>query len=88
MPVPPGPEDETALLRDLHDDYVWKVNAAVGEGREDLIADLVEEYSDAAMRLMAAYHAAPCERPGCPACARPLPPPLQTRRGLWKFLRG
>ena len=27
--------DVRQALRELHDDYVWRVNAAVGEGRPD-----------------------------------------------------
>ena len=29
-------KDETERLRELHEDYAWQVNAAVGEGRDDL----------------------------------------------------
>jgi hypothetical protein len=49
MPAPISPADE---LRDLHDDYTWEVNAAVGRG-EDLIVDrLAREYTDRALRLI------------------------------------
>ena len=35
--------DETDRLRDLHDAYSWELNAAIGEGREDLVAGLVDD---------------------------------------------
>ena len=52
VPVPTG-EQETARLRDLHDDYAWELNAAIAEGREDLIAGLVDDYLAAAVQQMA-----------------------------------
>jgi hypothetical protein len=36
----------------LHDEYVAAVNAAVAEGREDLVDHLAEEYPDEALRIM------------------------------------
>ncbi|MCW2792266.1 MAG: hypothetical protein JWO76_1364, partial [Nocardioides sp.] len=35
-------------LRELHDTYVWEVNAAVGEGRLDLVWQLADDYLDQA----------------------------------------
>jgi hypothetical protein len=49
MSAQPG---EVQRLRDLHDFYVWKVNAAVREGREDLVRELVDDCYDAAMQAM------------------------------------
>ena len=43
-------EDETARLRALHDEAVWQVNAAVAEGRYDLVASLTDDYVDAALQ--------------------------------------
>ena len=43
---------ESDLLRELHETYVWKVNAAVEEGRMDLVWDFADEYTDEALRLM------------------------------------
>ena len=37
-------DDETERLRALHDQYVWEVNAAIAEGRGDLVAQLVADY--------------------------------------------
>ena len=37
---------------ELHDAYVWEVNAAVGEGRLDLVWQLADEYLDQALELM------------------------------------
>ena len=34
---------ESDLLRELHETYVWKVNAAVEEGRMDLVWDFADE---------------------------------------------
>ena len=69
---------QTARLRELHEDYAWKVNAAIAEDREDLIDGLCEEYADEAVRLLTG---AP---PGDP---RPPPqPPPQSR--WWSLLAG
>src|SRR5438094_3903532 len=46
-------EELDARLRALHDDYAWKVNAAVAEGREDLIRRLSDEYVEEAAHLLA-----------------------------------
>jgi hypothetical protein len=61
-------------LRELHEAYVWKVNAAVGEGRDDLVWRLVDEYTDQALRLMTAEHGTACDRRDCAMCHRPAPP--------------
>lgn len=39
-------------LRALQDHYTEAVNAAVAEGRDDLVAELVADYPDAAMRML------------------------------------
>jgi len=39
-------------LRELHDHYVYLVNVAIEEGREDEIDDLVARYPDEAARLI------------------------------------
>ncbi|MFL6129702.1 MAG: hypothetical protein ACJ73E_11625 [Mycobacteriales bacterium] len=71
-------------LRKLHEDYVWRVNAAIGEGREDIVARLVAEYPDAALRLLTECAAPACDRPGCAACAAPRPrAPTGGRRARW-----
>lgn len=69
----------TDRLRDLHDAYVWEVNAAIEEGREDLVWRLVDDYTEAAVREMRADYASPCERPDCAMCTRPRP----ARRHRW-----
>ena len=48
------PEDLSRHLRDLHDAYVDKVNRLVAEGREDLIQELVDAYSEEALAAMTA----------------------------------
>ncbi len=62
----PIPTDETGRLRDLHDSYVWKVNAAVGEGRDDLVRQLCDEYLSEAMAIMGGVRPA---APAAPAAA-------------------
>ena len=47
---------ETERLRDLHDAYIWELNAAIGEGREDLVAELVEDHLADAMHEMSGGH--------------------------------
>jgi hypothetical protein len=67
---------QTDRLRELHEDYAWKVNAAIAEGREDLIDTLCEEYAEEAIRLIT----------GVPP-GDPNPPPPAPRRG-WRALLG
>lgn len=81
--MPPA-GDETARLRELHDEYVWQVNAAIGEGREDIVWRLVDQYLDEAMREMTAGFGPGCEHIDCAVCARPRPAP--TRRRWWHRL--
>jgi hypothetical protein len=40
-------------LRELHDDYVFQVNSAIEEGREDVVEVLDARYPDDAARLIA-----------------------------------
>lgn len=71
--MPPDPE-QTARLRELHDEFAWKVNAAVAEGRDDLIERFSEEYVELAVRMLTGGPAAggtACGREDCPACTRP-----------------
>jgi hypothetical protein len=39
-------------LRELHDAYVWEVNAAVGRDEDELTERLSDEFTDRALRLM------------------------------------
>ena len=41
-------------LHALHGEYVDAVNRAVAEGRDDVVADLVAQFSDEALTLMSA----------------------------------
>jgi hypothetical protein len=79
-------DEETARLRALHDEAVWQVNAAVAEGRYDLVAELTDEYVEAALSELTSDHPDPCTRPHCPSCGRALPAPR--RRGWWERLLG
>jgi hypothetical protein len=61
---------ETRRLRELHETYAWQVNAAIGEGREDIVRQLCDDFLSEALEIMAAGQTAvPCTRPDCPACA-------------------
>ena len=66
MPADPR---QTARLRELHQDFAWKVNAAVAAGRDDLVDALCEEYTEEAVRLLT----------GTPAARQPPPPTRATR---------
>lgn len=41
-----------AELIELHDSYVWQVNAAVSAGRDDLVWSLAQEFPDEALDLL------------------------------------
>ncbi|MBM7808926.1 hypothetical protein JOD57_004763 [Geodermatophilus bullaregiensis] len=43
-----------AELTELHESYVWRVNAAVAEDRLDLVRELHEEYVEAALQRILA----------------------------------
>ena len=74
---------DTDLLRELHDAYVWEVNAAVGEDRMDLVWQLADEYTDRALRLMTETESPGCGRPDCVVCARPSQPSSRPARRRW-----
>jgi len=79
---------ESDLLRELHEVYVWKVNAAVEEGRMDLVRNLADEYTDEALRLMISLESSTYLRPDCAVRAaggsRPIASP---RRRRWWWTR-
>jgi len=82
MPADPR---QTARLRELHEDYAWKVNAAIAEGRDDLIDALCEEYADEAVRLITgAPPGGPSPPPSPPSPPRSLPPSPPASR--WRSL--
>ena len=80
---------EPDLLRELHEAYVWKVNAAVAEGRMDLVWEFADEYTDEALQLVYALGSPGCGRSDCAVCAggasRRAPPPR--RRRFWRRRR-
>jgi hypothetical protein len=79
----PGDPQQTARLRALHDDYVWEINAAVAEGREDLIATLCGQYLEDAVQILAEDLPASgprCGRPDCGVCGSARPAPARRRR--------
>jgi len=61
---------DTDSLRELHETYIWEVNAAVGEDRMDLVWRLSDEYADRALQLMTAMESPGCDRPDCAICTR------------------
>jgi hypothetical protein len=82
-------------LRELHDTYVWQVNAAVGAGRLDLVRELADQYLDEALELLTAGEPATCGRTDCAVCDSPRPPVATsrfrrrtTRRGAARRRRG
>jgi len=67
-----GAERETQRLRELHELYVWQVNAAVEAGRDDLVAELADEYLEDALAELTT------DSTGTPTAA-PEPRPLDVR---------
>ena len=45
--------DVTARLETLRDEYTYRLNLLLDEGREDLAAKLSDEYLEAAARILA-----------------------------------
>jgi len=62
--------DLVDVLAELHDSYVWDVNAALAEGRDDLVRDLSDGYFEHSVRLMIGEQPPDCGRPGCVMCLR------------------
>ncbi len=62
---------ELHQLQELHDTYVWEVNAAVGEDRLDLVWELADDYMDRALLLLASGEPPTCGSPDCAVCTRP-----------------
>jgi hypothetical protein len=77
---------EPDLLRELHEAYVWKVNAAVAEGRMDLVREFADAYTDEALQLITTLHPPGCGRPDCSVCARGSAGPAvpARRRRFWR----
>ena len=74
---------DTDLLRELHDTYVWEVNAAVGEDRMDLVRRLADDFADQAIRLTTAMESPGCGRADCVICARCRPASTMPARRRW-----
>ncbi len=53
LPLAGGDELTTRLAR-LHDEHVERANAAVAEGRDDLLQELSDSYVEEAMTLLTA----------------------------------
>ncbi len=76
----PAQEDVAGRLRDLHDEYVWEVNAAIGEGRQDLVRSLVDDYLDEALQMTIESYDDACGRPDCVVCRRQMAVAVPSRR--------
>jgi hypothetical protein len=77
----PAESDLVRRLRDLHEAYVWEVNAAVQEGRDDLIRRLVDDFAEEALRLITGeVENGACGRRDCPVCGRARPGGTGTAR--------
>ena len=72
-------------LRALHDTYAWEVNAAVGEGRIDLVWGLADEYLDKALELITGGEPTGCGAPDCAVCQRPRTAVPRSRRRRWSL---
>ncbi|MCW2847911.1 MAG: hypothetical protein JWR90_1885 [Marmoricola sp.] len=70
---------EKQQLQELHDSYAWEVNAAVGEGRIDLVWQLADAYLDQALKLITSGEPTGCGRQDCGVCERPRPTPRRRR---------
>jgi len=78
-------EGETQRLRELHEFYVWQVNAAVAEGRDDLVAELADDYLEVALAEMAA--ARPADTTSDTAPGPPDPSAVEpTGDGRWEVV--
>ena len=76
---------DSERLRALHDTYVWEVNAAVGEGRLDLVWELADQFLDEAMEFLTAGEATTCGRSDCAVCDRSRRPTVvMPRRRRWR----
>ena len=78
--------DETARLSDLHDAYIWEVNAAIGEGREDLLAALEEDYLAEAMREMVRDRGRNSRSGGFPVAVAAKSPPDRLRLKTFRWI--
>ena len=70
-------------LRELHDNYVWKVNAAVADERLDLARLFADQYIDEALEHITGSGPANCARTDCAVCARSRPAVAKPRRRRW-----
>jgi hypothetical protein len=74
---------DSQQLQELHDSYAWEVNAAVGEGRLDLVWQLADQYFDQALALMTGGEPTGCGRADCVVCHTPRPARSTAHRRRW-----
>ena len=72
-------------LRELHETYVWQVNAAVGAGRLDLVWEFADQYLDQALALLTGAEPAACGRTDCVVCDASRPAVAVPRRRRWSL---
>ena len=78
---------ETQRLRELHEYYVWQVNAAVAEGRDDLVAELADQYLEDAMAELTAASPALDSHPTGARTEELALGPEEPRRPWWRRMR-
>ena len=84
----PTYKDETERLRELHEDYAWRVNAAIGEGRDDLVKRLSDEYLRKAMQMMTGERLLPDQASATASIgSRPRGARLLSRAQWWRRRR-
>jgi hypothetical protein len=74
---------DSEQLRELHDNYVWKVNAAVADERLDLARQFADQYIDQALEHITGGGPARCGSTDCAVCARSRPAVAIARRRRW-----
>ena len=74
---------DSERLRALHDRYVWEVNAAIGEGRLDLVWELADQFLDEALEYITGGEVTACARTDCAVCNRSRPTVAVPRRRRW-----
>ena len=79
---------DTEQLRELHDSYLWKVNAAVGVGRLDVVSQLADQYFDEALALINGRGPATCGAAGCAVCTGSRSAVAKPSHRRWRRARG
>ena len=70
-------------LGELHDSYVWEVNAAVAADRLDLVQELCDDFLEQSVALLAAVGPGGCGREDCAVCHGSRRPRATPGRRRW-----